>query len=106
MATDAAAPAAPGRTLPYLAEKHHDRVIGTMPELSRPLRKAPKALGGFDSGRIRGRDAAALRRLPSLSSLPARDSPSLLRATAASASLPTSTRATAHLCMRTASTRV
>ncbi|WP_455026426.1 hypothetical protein [Olsenella uli] len=99
-------PAAPGRALPYLAEKHHDRVIGTMPGLSRPPRKAPKTLGGFDSGRIRGRDAAALRRLPSLSGLPARDSPSLLRATAASASLPTSTRATAHLCMRTASTRV
>lgn len=65
-------PAAPERALPYLAEKHHDQVIETMPGLSRPPQKAPKALGGFDSGRIRGRDAAALRRLPSLSNLHAR----------------------------------
>ena len=71
MATDAAAPE---RAFPHLAEKHHDRVIETMPGLSGPPQKAPRALDGFGLGRIRSREAAALGRLPSPSSLHARKS--------------------------------
>lgn len=56
----------------YLAEKRHDQVIETLLKLSRLPQKAPKTFEGFDFGRIRGRDAAALRRLPALSNLHAR----------------------------------
>ena len=56
----------------YLAEKRHDQVIATLLKLSRLPPKAPKTFEGFDFGRIRGRDAAALRRLPALSNLHAR----------------------------------
>ena len=56
----------------YLADKHHDQVIGTLLKLSRLPRKAPKTFEGFDFDRIRGRDADALRKLPALSNLHAR----------------------------------
>ena len=49
----------------YLADKHHDQVISTLLKLSRLPQKAPKTFEGFDFDRIRGRDAAALRQLPS-----------------------------------------
>lgn len=56
----------------YLADKHHDQVISTLLKLSRLPQKAPKTFEGFDFGRIRGRDASALRKLPALSNLHAR----------------------------------
>ena len=56
----------------YLADKHHDQVIETLLKLSRLPQKAPKTFEGFDFDRIRGCDAAALRRLPALSNLHAR----------------------------------
>ncbi|MBQ9002391.1 MAG: hypothetical protein IJ087_11105, partial [Eggerthellaceae bacterium] len=56
----------------YLADKHHDQVISTLLKLSRLPQKAPKTFEGFDFDRIRGRDAAALRKLPALSNLHAR----------------------------------
>ena len=56
----------------YLADKHHDQVIETLLKLSRLPQKAPKTFEGFDFDRIRGRDAAALRKLPALSNLHAR----------------------------------
>ena len=56
----------------YLADKHHDQVIETLLRLSRLPQKAPKTFEGFDFDRIRGRDAAALRKLPALSNLHAR----------------------------------
>ncbi len=56
----------------YLADKHHEQVIGTLLKLSRLPQKAPKTFDGFDFGRIRGRDAKALRELPALSNLHAR----------------------------------
>lgn len=56
----------------YLSDKHHDQVISTLLKLSRLPQKAPKTFEGFDFGRIRGRDAAALRKLPALSNLHAR----------------------------------
>ena len=49
-----------------------------MPGLGGPPRKVPRAFDGFDFGRVRGRDAAALRRLPSLSNLHARKSLALI----------------------------
>ena len=39
----------------YLADKHHDQVIGTLLKLSRLPQKAPKTFEGFDFGRIRER---------------------------------------------------
>lgn len=56
----------------HLADKRHDQVIGTLLKLSRLPQRAPKTFEGFDFGRIRGRDAAALRTLPALSNLHAR----------------------------------
>ena len=56
----------------YLADKHHDQVIETLLRLSRLPQKAPKTFEGFDFGRIRGRDASALRKLPALANLHAR----------------------------------
>lgn len=56
----------------YLADKRHDQVISTLLKLSRLPQKAPKTFEGFDFDRIRGRDAAALRRLPALANLHAR----------------------------------
>ena len=56
----------------YLAEKRHDQVISTLLKLSRLPQKAPKTFEGFDFDRIRGRDAAALRKLPALANLHAR----------------------------------
>lgn len=56
----------------YLSEKRHDQVIGTLLKLSRLPQKSPKTFEGFDFGRIRGRDAAALRKLPALANLHAR----------------------------------
>lgn len=56
----------------YLADKHHDQVISTLLKLSRLPQKVPKTFEGFDFARIRGRDAAALRKLPALSNLHAR----------------------------------
>lgn len=56
----------------YLADKRHDQVISTLLKLSRLPQRAPKTFEGFDFDRIRGRDAAALRKLPALSNLHAR----------------------------------
>lgn len=56
----------------YLADKHHDQVIETLLKLSRLPQKVPKTFEGFDFDRIRGRDAAAIRKLPALSNLHAR----------------------------------
>lgn len=56
----------------YLAGKHHDQVIETLLKLSRLPQKVPKTFEGFDFDRIRGRDVAALRKLPALSNLHAR----------------------------------
>lgn len=56
----------------YLARKHHDSVIQTLLKLSRLPQKVPKTFDGFDFSRIQGRDAKALRKLPSLSNLHAR----------------------------------
>ena len=56
----------------YLAGKHHDQVISTLLKLSRLPQKVPKTFEGFDFDRIRGRDAAALRKLQALSNLHAR----------------------------------
>ena len=59
-------------TFAYLADKYHDQTIETLLRLSRLPQKAPKTFGGFDFDRIRGRDAAKLRKLPALSNLYAR----------------------------------
>lgn len=56
----------------YLADKRHGQTIDTLLKLSRLPQKAPKTFEGFDFDRIRGRDAAALRKLPALSNLHAR----------------------------------
>ena len=56
----------------YLADKRHDQVIETLLRLSRLPQKAPKTFASFDFDRIRGRDAAALRKLPALANLHAR----------------------------------
>lgn len=58
--------------LSYLRDKRRDQVINTLLRLSRLPQKAPKTFEGFDFDRIRGRDAAALRKLPALSNLHAR----------------------------------
>lgn len=57
----------------YLADKRHDQVIETLLKLSRLPQKAPKTFSGFDFDRIRGRDAAALRKLPALANLRAQE---------------------------------
>jgi DNA replication protein DnaC len=64
--------AAIGAVFEYLAQKHHDSVIETLLRLSRLPRKVPKTFESFDFSRIQGRDASALRKLPSLSNLHAR----------------------------------
>lgn len=56
----------------YLAKRHHDNAIGTLLRLSRLPQKSPKTFDGFDFSRIQGRDAKALRGLPSLANLYAR----------------------------------
>lgn len=56
----------------YLADGRHQATIEMPLRLGRLPRKAPKASEGLDLSRIQGRDAAALRRLPSLSNLHAR----------------------------------
>ena len=56
----------------YLDGKRHDQVIQTLLKLSRLPQKAPKTFEGFDFDRIGGKDAAALRKLPTLSNLHAR----------------------------------
>ena len=56
----------------YLAEKREETVISTLLKLSRLPQKAPKTFEGFDFERIRGKDADALRNLPSLANLYAR----------------------------------
>lgn len=56
----------------YLADKRHDQVIETLLRLSRLPQNAPKTFASFDFDRIRGRDAAALRKLPALANLHAR----------------------------------
>ena len=56
----------------YLAKRQHDKTIETLLRLSRLPQKAPKTFEGFDFGRIQGRDAEALRKLPSLANLHAR----------------------------------
>lgn len=56
----------------YLADRHHQATIEMLLRLSRLPRKAPKTFESFDFSRIQGRDAAALRKLPSLSNLHAR----------------------------------
>lgn len=59
-------------TLAYLAEKRRQASIETLLRLSRLPRKEPKTFGNFDFGRIQGRDASALARLPALADLYAR----------------------------------
>ena len=56
----------------HLARKQHDKTIETLLRLSRLPQRAPKTFGNFDFKRIQGRDAAALRKLPSLANLHAR----------------------------------
>ena len=56
----------------YLADRHHDQQIETLLRFSRLPQKVPKTFENFDFDRIRGRDAAALRKLPALSNLHAR----------------------------------
>ena len=59
-------------TLEYLAEKRRLASIETLLRLSRLPRKEPKTFDNFDFGRIRGRDAEALSKLPALADLNAR----------------------------------
>lgn len=56
----------------YLGDKRARMSIETLLRLSRLPKKEPKTFEGFDFGRIQGRDAAALAKLPSLSDLYAR----------------------------------
>jgi len=56
----------------YLAARSHETTIATLLKLSRLPRKEPKTFDGFDFGRIQGRDAAALKKLPALANLHAR----------------------------------
>lgn len=56
----------------YLADKRHLQTIDALLKFSRLPLKAPKTFGNFDFDRIRGKDAAALRKLPALSNLHAR----------------------------------
>ncbi|MEE1273233.1 MAG: ATP-binding protein [Olegusella sp.] len=53
----------------YLAERQHEATIQTLLRLSRLPQRAPKTFDNFDFGRIRGRDADALRDLRTLSNL-------------------------------------
>lgn len=64
--------AAVAEVFSYLADRRHEATIQTLLRLSRLPQKAPKTFDGFDFGRIRGRDADALRALTSLSNLYAR----------------------------------
>ena len=59
-------------TLGYLAEKRRLASVETLLRLSRLPRKEPKTFGNFDFGRIQGRDAGALAKLPALADLYAR----------------------------------
>ncbi|MFR1681291.1 MAG: ATP-binding protein [Collinsella sp.] len=61
--------AAVAATFSYLAEKRRLASIETLLRLSRLPRREPKTFEGFDFSRIRGRDAAALGKLPSLADL-------------------------------------
>ena len=56
----------------HLAKKRHDQTIEMLLRLSRLPRKAPKTFEGFDFERIQGKDADALKQLPSLANLYAR----------------------------------
>lgn len=64
--------AALGHAFGYLADKRREAVISTLLKLSRLPQKSPKTFENFDFSRIRGRDEAALRKLPSLANLHAR----------------------------------
>ena len=59
-------------TFGYLAERNRRKTVETLLRLSRLPQRAPKTFDGFDFSRIQGRDADALRKLPSLASLHAR----------------------------------
>ena len=61
--------AAIAATFDYLAEKRRLASIETLLRLSRLPRREPKTFEGFDFGRIQGRDAAALAKLPALADL-------------------------------------
>lgn len=61
-----------GRVLGFLVEKSRQNTIDTLLKMSRLPRKDPKTFDNFDFGRMQGRDAAALGKLPSLASLHAR----------------------------------
>lgn len=67
-------PAATRDPFACLADGRHQATIEMPPRLGRLPRKAPKASEGLDLPRTQGRDAAALRRLPSLSDPHARKS--------------------------------
>lgn len=56
----------------FVIDRGRQATIATLLRLSRLPSKAPKTFDGFDFGRIQGRDADALRKLPALSSLHAR----------------------------------
>lgn len=66
--------AAVRKVFEHLAERRHEATIEMLLRLSRLPQKSPKAFDGFDFSRIQGRDAEALRKLPSLANLHARKS--------------------------------
>ena len=61
-----------GQMFEGLADRQTENVIQTMLRLSRIPQKVPKTFENFDFARIQGKDAKALRQLPSLSCLHAR----------------------------------
>lgn len=56
----------------HLAHKQHEASIKTLLRLSRLPQRTPKTFDSFDFARIQGKDAEALRSLPTLSNLYAR----------------------------------
>lgn len=58
-------PAATRDLFAYLADGRHQAAIEMPPRLGGLPRRAPKAFEGLDLSRVQGRDAAALRKLPS-----------------------------------------
>lgn len=53
----------------YLQQKKKESIVSTLLRLSRLPLKEPKTFEGFDFGQLQGRQADALRNLPSLSAL-------------------------------------
>lgn len=61
-----------GVVFSYLATKRRENKVKTLLKLSRLPQKEPKTFENFDFARIQGKDAKALRSLPTLSNLYAR----------------------------------